>query len=84
MGIFSCPCCVSGWCWRVCGEPGELVKTFTTCQELASWQVLGAVLGELAILDNLYIKCYNKCNDDNKKAISHQTVKFTLQSVFPL
>ena len=32
----------------------------------------------VAILDNLYRKCYNKCNDDNKKAISHQTVKFAL------
>ena len=38
----------------------------------------------MAILDNLYRKCYNKCNDDNKKAISHQTGKFTLYGVFPL
>ena len=29
----------------------------------------------MAILDNSYRKCYNKCNDDNKKAISHQTGK---------
>lgn len=29
----------------------------------------------MAILDNLYKKCYNKCNDDNKKAICHQTGK---------
>ena len=29
----------------------------------------------MAILDNLYRKCYNKCNDDNKKAICHQTGK---------
>ena len=28
-----------------------------------------------AIFDNSYRKCYNKCNDDNKKAISHQTGK---------
>ena len=35
-----------------------------------------AVSGEaMAILDNLYKKCYNKCNDDNKKAICHQTGK---------
>ena len=27
------------------------------------------------IFDNLYRKCYNKCNDDNKKAICHQTGK---------
>ena len=32
----------------------------------------------MAILDNLYRKCYNKCNDDNKKAISHQTGKNAL------
>ena len=25
------------------------------------------------ILDNPYRKCYNKCNDNNKKVISHQT-----------
>ena len=36
----------------------------------------------MAILDNSYIKCYNKCNDDNKKAICHQTVKFALYGVF--
>ena len=36
----------------------------------------------MAILDNSYRKCYNKCNDDNKKAISHQTVKFALYGVF--
>ena len=29
----------------------------------------------MAILDNLYRKCYNKYNDDNKKAICHQTGK---------
>ena len=31
-----------------------------------------------ATFDNSYRKCYNKCNDDNKNVISHQTVKFTL------
>ena len=36
----------------------------------------------MAILDNSYRKCYNKCNDDNKNVISHQTAKFTLQAVF--
>ena len=29
----------------------------------------------MATFDNLYKKCYNKCNDDNKKAICHQTGK---------
>ena len=36
----------------------------------------------MATFDNSYIKCYNKCNDDNKKAICHQTVKFALYGVF--
>ena len=36
----------------------------------------------MATFDNLYRICYNKCNDDNKKAISHQTVKFALYGVF--
>ena len=36
----------------------------------------------MAFLDSSYRKCYNKCNDDNKKGISHQTVKFTLQAAF--
>ena len=36
----------------------------------------------MAILDNSYIKCYNKCNDDNKNVICHQTVKFALYGVF--
>ena len=36
----------------------------------------------MAILDNSYRKCYNKCNDNNKKAISHQTGKFALYGVF--
>ena len=36
----------------------------------------------MAFLDNSYIKCYNKYNDNNKKVISHQTVKFALYGVF--
>ena len=36
----------------------------------------------MAILDNSYIKCYNKCNDDNKNVICHQSPKFTLYGVF--
>ena len=46
MGIFSCPCVVrpGGVCSE---EPMVLVKTFTSWQVLASWQVLGAVLGVL-------------------------------------
>ena len=37
-----------------------------------------------SIFDSSYKKCYNKCNDDNKKAISHQSPKFALYGVFPL
>ena len=29
----------------------------------------------MATFDNSYRKCYNKCNDDNKNVISHQTGK---------
>ena len=36
----------------------------------------------MATFDNLYRKCYNKCNDDNKNVICHQTVKFALYGVF--
>ena len=32
----------------------------------------------VAILDNSYIKCYNKRSNDNKNVISHQTGKFAL------
>lgn len=32
----------------------------------------------MAFLDNSYKKCYNKCNDNNKKAICHQTGKNAL------
>ena len=37
----------------------------------------------MATFDNSYRKCYNKCNDDNKKAICHQTGKNALVSRFP-
>ena len=36
----------------------------------------------MVTFDNSYIKCYNKCNDDNKNVISHQSPKFTLYGVF--
>ena len=36
----------------------------------------------MATFDNLYRKCYNKCNDDNKNVICHQSPKFTLYGVF--
>ena len=36
----------------------------------------------MATFDNSYRKCYNKCNDDNKNVISHQSPKFALYGVF--
>lgn len=36
----------------------------------------------MATFDNLYRKCYNKCNDDNKNVICHQTGKNALYGVF--
>ena len=36
----------------------------------------------MATFDSLYRKCYNKCNDDNKNVISHQSHKFALYGVF--
>ena len=38
----------------------------------------------MAILDNSYRKCYNKCNDDNKNVICHHSPKFALYGVFAL
>ena len=46
MGIFSCPCCVVRLVGVFGGKQG-LVKTFTAWKILASWQVLGAVLGDM-------------------------------------
>ena len=77
-------CVLSGWC--VYGGDRGFVKTFTAWQKLASMENTGGGTGGyslpritagdlMAILDNSYRKCYNKCNDDNKKAISHQTGK---------
>ena len=36
------------------------------------------------ILDNLYKKCYNKCNDDKKNVICHKTGYNALQRVLHL
>ena len=93
MGIFSCPCVLSGWC--VYGGDRGFVKTFTTWQKLASLENTGGGTGGysfpritavdlMATFDNSYRKCYNKRSDDNKNVISHQTVKFALYGVFPL
>ena len=47
---------------------------------LCFWENIGRTAA--ATFDNLYIKCYNKYNDDNKKAICHQSPKFALYGVF--
>ena len=86
MGTFSCPCVLSGWC--VCAGSRGLLKL---SQDGRNWQVgrrwewyWGICFSEnigspaMVTFDNSYIKCYNKCNDDNKNVISHQTVKFAL------
>ena len=36
----------------------------------------------MATFDNSYRKCYNKCNDNNKNVISHQSPKFAPYGVF--
>ena len=36
----------------------------------------------MVTLDSLYRKCYNKCSDDNKNVICHQSPKFALQAAF--
>ena len=85
MGIFSCPCCVSWWWACACGS---LVSLLKLSQPGSCWQAgkywelywetcFSENIGKeaVAILDNSYIKCYNKCNDDNKNVISHQTGK---------
>ena len=92
MGTFSRLCVLSGRC--VCAGSRGLLKL---SQPGSYWQAgkyweryWGLCFSEnigrtaAAILDNSYRKCYNKCNDDNKNVISHQTVKFTLYGVFPL
>lgn len=38
----------------------------------------------MATFDNLYRRCYNKCNDDNKNVICHQSPKFSLYGVFAI
>ena len=86
MGICSCPCCVD--LVVVCVFPVGSKGLLKLSQAGRSWQAgkywkwcWGMFFAEnngrtaAATFDNSYIKCYNKCNDDNKKAISHQTGK---------
>ena len=93
MGTFSCPCVVCPGGGRVAGSKG-LLKFSQPGRYWQAWKILGAVpeaewyrgifLPEnnvwtaMATFDNSYRKCYNKCNDDNKKAICHQSPKFAL------
>ena len=89
MGIFSCPRCVCPGGAGVfpagsrgllklsqSGRNWQAVSETSWCWGMFSAENNGRTA--TAILDNLYRKCYNKCNDDNKNVISHQTVKFAL------
>ena len=93
LGIFSCPCVVRVVGWRVCwagsrillklsqhGKCWQAGKCWERCWGLCFSENNGRTA--MATFDNSYIKCYNKCNDDNKKAISHQSPKFALYGVF--
>ena len=67
----------TGWCRRWSGAGGSSFPRISAGQRrYFDFRITVSV--ELATLDNSYIKCYNKCNDDNKNVISHQTVKFAL------
>ena len=57
-----------------CGRSWTACRTASVVSG-ALYSVENNGISATAILDNLYRKCYNKCNDDNKKAICHQTVK---------
>lgn len=59
------PC---AWYWGICFSENNGTSAAWTMP--LSWPENNA-----PIFDNLYRKCYNKCNDDNKKGISHQTGK---------
>ena len=53
------------------GYPGKRITVLQQAWTMPlSWPENNA-----PIFDNLYRKCYNKCNDDNKNVICHQTGK---------
>lgn len=89
MGTFSCPCCVcpacvcagsrgllklsqAGRCW-LAGRNWEAVSEAERCWGMFSQKNIGRIV--MATFDNSYRICYNKCNDNNKNVISHQTGK---------
>ena len=70
----------TGWCRMWSGTGGYVFPRIT---EVLRWYrgiFCRKNIGKeaMATFHNSYRKCYNKCNDDNKNVISHQTVKFAL------
>ena len=64
--------------WELCRRwsgIGGYVFGRITAVSGALYSVENIGISAVAILDNLYRKCYNKCNDDNKNVICHQTGK---------
>ena len=97
LGIFSCPCVLSGRCVFPVGSRSllKLSQPVRSRQAGRSWQAgkywercLGLCFSEnigrtaMATFDNSYRKCYNKYNDDNKNVICHQRPKFAPYGVF--
>lgn len=74
-----------GKCWERCRRwsgAGGCSQEKITVVSGALYFVEKIGISVTAIFDNLYRKCYNKCNDDNKKAICRQSPKFALYGVF--
>ena len=78
-------CCPAGVCMAGIGGLLKLSQLVVAGSLASTGSGTGGYVFErisagdlMTIFDNLYRKCYNKCNDDNKKAICHQTVKFAL------
>ena len=68
----------AGKCWERCrrrsGVGGSSFPRISAGQRrYFDFRITVSV--ELATLDNSYRKCYNKCNDNNKNVICHQTGK---------
>lgn len=71
-------CWLAGKCWELAGAGGICFwenngSTAAWNRPIFSRKNNGRTA--IAILDSLYKKCYNKCNDNNKNVICHQTGK---------
>lgn len=72
--------------WRgawACGIGGYSEKRITAVSVDSRTATLFSAENNAPIFDNSYKRCYNKCNDNNKKAISHQTGYNGLVRRFP-